>query len=354
LGKQGDARELSYVSLDSLIVEENTRSPANLNIGPLAAAIERDGVQEPLTVIVRGDKFLIAQGHRRRLAALEARKNDSVAFKRLHPKGIPVIVRHDIVTDEDMAKIKVDHGTQQALKYVCELRRAAFICFDAGMTEESVVHQLEGLFQRMSRAVPSKTRDAIKDERAKTNPDEKVIRKLLLDTYKGQLQAVKTVWACPPVVAEALEYAETGLGRKGLPKHIRQKDVKGLHDAYKADMEIKEADGTPKYSKVSLGPNFNKAWADLCKQVPKESGPRDKAMSSKAMKAQLEGGTWSSKGFQKLTLQHAGEQNVEGLAKADAMLRICELVQKHEPRAWAEFCAKGEAIAKAIADGTLK
>jgi len=354
LAKQGDAQVLSYVDLDKLIVGENTRSPANLNLGPLLASVERDGIQEPLTVTVEGDKYMVQRGHRRLLVALMARKNDSSAFKHLHPKGIPVIVRHDVVTAEDAAKLKLDHGTQQSLKFMCELRRAVFICKDAGMTEEMMVFTTEGTFQRMSRALPSKTRDLIKAERAKDKPDEKLIRKLLLDTYKGQLQGILKVWACPAIVAEALEYAETGVGKATLPKHIRQKDVAGLHEAFKADMEVKDADNTQKFSKKNPGPIFNKAWANLCKQVPKKTGSRDKAMSAKSMKAQLEGGTWSSKGFQKLTLQHAGEPNVEGLADADACLLIVELVRKHEPRAWTEFKAKGEAIAKAIADGTLK
>lgn len=350
--------EITHVDPTKLIVGENVRSESNLDIDTIAHSIEREGIQVPLALRKIGKQFRVMQGHRRLAGVLEVKGRNPDAYKRHHPKGIPCYVRTDIVDDAGEMRVKVDQGTQKSLSLNCELQRAASILLDAGLTEEEVVFQLEGLFRELSRSLPSKTRESIKELRAAAKPDEKKIRKLLLDTYKGKLQALKKVHACPKRVAAALEFAETGVKPKGfktLPSHIRRKDVKGLLEAFQKDMEIRETDGTPKYSKAEPGPSFGKAWSDLVKHVPqKDEGKRLKAMSAKAMQAQLDDGTYASKGFQKLTAAHSGVEGVEGINAADATLHLVELVQKYAPERWKQFVEAAQEIKQGIADGTLK
>lgn len=348
--------EIKPVQIERLTVGENSRAGGNQELDTLAHNILLIGIQQPLALRKVGKDLRVLSGHRRLAASIIAQKMNPNRFKELHPKGIPCFVREDVITDVDEARVKVDHATQLSLTLRCELYKSVKICLDAGMTEAEIAEHLEGLFAQLSRSIPSKVRDQIKALRAEKVVDKAAIRKLLLATYKGQIQTLKRIYACPPQVAAALEYAETGTMPEGfdkLPEHIRTKHVPVLLKAFQDDIEVDPETGTVEYSKAEPGPAFRKAWDDVIKDKPVDDGKtRLKGMSSKALLEQVQAGTYASKGMQKLTSKHAGIDGVKGIEAADVMLHLCELVKKYRPAVYKAFEAEGIEVKKEIANGT--
>ena len=348
-------REIVDMLMSKLTVSENSRADGNLAIDTMAQSILAMGIQQPLAVRKVGKDFEVLSGHRRLAGAIEAQRLDPKTFKTRHPRGIPVFVRDDIVTDEDAARVKVDHATQLSLTLRCELYKSVAILLKAGMTEESIAEHLEGLFAQLGRSMSSKVRDEIKTLRTVEPVDKKAVRKLLLATYKGQIQGLKKIYACPAIVAAALQFGETGEpveGFKDLPSHVRAKHIEGLLKAFQADIAV-GTDGTVAYSKADPGPAFKKAWANVVKDVPVNDGKaRLKGVSSKALMTQLASGTYASQGMQKITSQHAGMKDIIGIDDADIMLHLCELMKKYRPAEWKAFEKAAIELKKAIGNGT--
>lgn len=349
--------QIEYMGLADLSVGANTRLLVSNDFEGMARSIEDRGIDEPVQVWKNDEgKLEILRGHRRFGGATIVSNLNPKVFKKHFPNGIPVIIRKDITSASDAAMAKVDHGTVVSLKYRSERDRAVAILKDEGLTEEDICARLEGLFAKFQNAVPSDKRDRLKELRAKPIENRKEIRKLVHGTYKGQLQAGIRVWKCPKIVQQTMEFLEA---KEPLPKGIKcptkltYGDVSKLSEAQEEDNRAKDDNGMPLYSKGNPGPTFKALWAEMLNQAPKSKGKQPKAMSNKDMEAQLTNGIWDSEGFKKLTLQHSGKKDVKGLKAADAKLYLVDLVIRHEPRAWADFKAKAEAIKQGIADGTL-
>lgn len=348
---------IKTVNPTELVETLNTRLMASNQFEEMAQSIEDRGIDEPIQVWTNGDgKLEILRGHRRYNGALLVSKRNPTRFKELFSKGLPVIIRKDVTNAAEAALAKVDHGTVVTLRFRSERDRAVSILKDQSLTEEDICSRLEGLFAKFQTAVPSNKRDKLEELRKNPIGNAKEIRKLIHETYKGQLQASIAVWKCPKIVSICLEHLEAN---EPLPKGIKcpakltYGDVKKLSAAIEEDCKILDDKGMPKHSKGNPGPNFTGLWAEMLKAETKKDEIRTKAMSSKDMQAQLTSGAWDSDGFKLLTMQHSGDKDVKGLKAADEMLRLCELVKKHEPKAWAEFKAKGEGIKLAIIEGRL-
>lgn len=349
--------QVKVMDPSELVVGMNTRVGVKSNdFEGMARSLEDRGMDEPVQVWKNEEgKLEILRGHRRLGgAAILAVRNPAI-FKQHFPNGIPVIIRKDVTNASEAALAKVDHGTVVALRYRCERDRAVIILKDEGCTEEEIVSRCEGIFAKHQTAVPSDKRDKLDTLRTDPVKNRKEIRKLLHETYKGQLQASIAVWKCPKVVQQALEYLEA---KEPLPKGAKAPtkltygNVRKLAKALEEDITILK-DGVPMYSKGNPGPGFGKLWVEMLKTVAKTGDVRAKAMSSKDMEAQLTNGIWDSAGFKALTLQHSGKKDVKGLKAMDAKLYLVDLVIRHKPKVWAAFREAAESIKQSIADGTL-
>lgn len=350
--------ELMTVDPTTLVVGGNTRVDAGLDVGGMANSVEERGVQTPLALWKRPDgKLEVVEGHRRLAGSLLALKRNPTAFKKFHPKGIPAYVRKDITSESEALTAKVDQGTQKALRYRSERDRAIGMLCDAGMSEKDIISQCEGLLAHFQATIPSPKRDKIASLRAagaEKNRDE--IRQLLHETYKGQYQTARAIWECPTIVRATMEFIECGQPHsfKKIPAKLTYSDVTKLVKALKEDCQIKDDSGIPVYSKAEPGPNFSRLFAEYLKAKPKVDGEKQaKAMSAKAMLNQLKSGAWASEGFKRLTLQHSGKTDVQGLNVADEMLHLAEIVSKLAPVRWTAFKADALTIKQAAADGTL-
>lgn len=349
--------QIEYMGLAELSVGQNTRMGASNDFEGMARSIEDRGIDEPVQVWKNEDgRFEILRGHRRFGGATIVSHVNPKVFKKHFPNGIPVIIRKDITNASDAAMAKVDHGTVVTLRYRSERDRAVILLKDQGLTEEDICARLEGLFTKFQTAVPSSKRDKLEELRVDPIKNRKEIRKLVHETFKGQLQASIAVWKCPKVVQQAMEFLEA---KEPLPKgakcpaKLTYGDVKKLAKAMEEDCQILK-DGVPIHSKGNPGPNFKGLWAELLKAEPKKGEVRAKAMSSKDMDAQLTNGIWDSEGFKRLTQQHSGKKDVKGLKEMDAKLYLVDLVIRYQPAAWKDFAKVAESIKQGIADGTLQ
>jgi len=352
--------QITYKGPKELTVGLNTRVGDKSNdFEGMARSLEDRGMDEPVQCWQNPDTgtLEILRGHRRHAGATILMGRNPEVFKQHFPKGIPVIIRKDITNASEAALAKVDHGTVVTLKYRCERDRAVIILKNEGCTEVEIVSRCEGIFAKHQTAVPSTKRDKLDELRKDSIKNRVEIRKLLHETYKGQLQASIAVWKCPEIVQQCLEHLEAKVdlpkGKK-CPAKLTYGDVKKLAKAMEEDMTILNDKEIPVHSKGNPGPAFKKTWADLLTAKPKDGETRPKAMSHKDMKRQLDEGIWDSEGFKLLTQQHSGQKGVKGLKAIDAKLYLVDLVSKYEPKMWKDFCKVAEGIKERIADGTLE
>jgi len=349
--------QIKDVALSELTEGRNTRLSASFDYESMADSLEDRGMDEPIQAWKNDEGALeIVRGYRRFNGASIVAKRNPKRFKELFPNGIPVIIRKDITNASEAALAKVDHGTVVSLRFRSERDLAVAILKDEGCTEEEICARLEGLFAKFQTAVPSSKRDKLVELKLDPIKNRVEIRKLVHETYKGQLQASIAVWKCPPVVAECLRHLEA---KEPLPKGVKcpakltYADVKKLAKALEEDCQILDDKGVPKHSKGNPGPNFNREWAERLKAEAKKGEKRPKAMSANAMQEQLDSGAWDSEGFKLLTQQHAGKQDVKGLKAADEKLYLVDLVVKHKPEVWKAFKAEALAIKQSVIEGTL-
>lgn len=351
--------QVQEVALSKLTVGLNTRVGEKSNdFEGMARSLEDRGMDEPVQAWKNPDtgKLEILRGHRRYAGATILESRSPKVFKQHFPNGIPVIVRRDVTNASEAALAKVDHGTVVTLKYRCERDRAVIILKNEGCTEIEIVSRCEGIFAKHQTAVASDKRDKLEALRAAPEKNRQEIRKLLHETYKGQLQASIAVWKCPVVVQQCLEHLEAKVNLpkgKKCPAKLTYGDVKKLAKAMESDTQILDDDKMPVHSKGNPGPAFKSAWSELLKAVPKTGETRAKAMSAKDMDAQLSNGIWDSEGFKKLTQQHSGKKDVKGLKAIDAELYAVDLVKRHKPKAWQDFLKLANSIKEGIADGNL-
>ena len=348
--------QIKDVALNELKEGVNTRLTASLDYEGMADSLEDRGMDEPIQAWKTDEGSLeIVRGYRRFNGASILKSRNPKRFKELFPNGIPVIIRKDITNASEAALAKVDHGTVVSLRFRSERDMAVAILKDEGCTEEEICARLEGLFAKFQTAVPSSKREKLAELKKDPVGNRVEIRKLVHETYKGQLQASIAVWKCPPRVAECLRHLEA---KEPLPKGVKcpakltYGDVKKLAKALEEDCKILDDGGVPKHSKGNPGPNFSRQWAETLKVVKKE-GTRAKAMSANAMQEQLDSGAWDSEGFKLLTQQHSGKQDVKGLKAADEKLYLVDLVVKHKPEVWKAFKAQALAIKQGVIEGTL-
>ena len=349
--------QIKAVHLADLSEGINTRLTASLDYEGMADSIEDRGIDEPIQVWkTEAGTLEIIRGYRRFNGAQMVAKRSPKRFKELFPNGVPVIIRKDVTNPSEAALAKVDHGTVVTLRFRAERDKAVAILKDEGCTEEEICARLEGLFAKFQTAVPSAKREKLEELRKDPIKNRKEIRKLVHETYKGQLQASIAVWKCPAVVGIALQHLEAKEPlppKTKCPAKLTYGDVKKLAKAMEEDTALKDDNGMPKYSKGNPGPHFRDAWAELLKVEKVVGDTRPKAMSAKAMQEQLDSGAWDSEGFKLLTMQHKGDKDVKGLKAADQKLYLVDLVIRHKPDLWKAFKAEAEAIKQGIIEGTL-
>lgn len=345
--------QIKNVPLTELVEGKNVRLQASFDYEGMADSLEDRGMDEPVQVWKTPANTLeIVRGYRRFNGAKIFAERNPKTFKEFFPEGIPVIIRKDITNASEAALAKVDHGTVVSLRFRSERDMAVAELKDQGLTEEEICSRLEGLLQKFQTAVPSAKREKLDELRKEPVKNRKEIRKLVHETFKGQLQASIAVWKCPPVVAECLRYLEAKeplSPKTKCPAKLTYGDVKKLAKAMEADAALKDDNGAPKYSKGNPGPNFRDEWANCLTAEVKDGETRLKAMSSNAMQEELDEGKWDSEAFKLLTLHHKDSKSkVKGLKQADQNAYLGDLVREHDPKAWKEFVKVAEAIKQSV------
>lgn len=355
--------ESTQLAIVELFAGKNVRVSTDVELPSLRADIEERGLTTPLTVYFDEEKkkHEILCGHRRFTVITEIAKDDKDTFKRLFPKGKIPVLKVCGVSKERAQTLKVDGGTSVELKDPYETQLCANLMFDDGATDSAIANALSTQLCRTSRngGMKKETRNSLKElaekrqtarlagDISKMRKLDKEMFKLRADYHRGHVQALRAVWACPHIVMACKEFQATQMvpapfaGQKLVP--LTNSNVSKLLRAFKDDLTVTDGNSIPKYTKERPGPSFNEAFKEIVDAV-KAGGStkvtRVKAMSSKDMRAEVETGKWSSKGFRSLTLSHAGDK-VSGavLKRLDKLAYTAEVIEEHDADAWANACA---------------
>jgi len=352
-----------YITLDKLTMGENPRLPTNLDIPSLARSISDNGLLEPIHIWFREKGVAeVIRGHRRTMALSVVRETNPERFKELFPNGIECVVWENL-DEKEAVRRKLDHSGQVTLSDPYELQMSANMLFAQGFTEAAVANHLMPLIQKIS-PLPSdkkqeldKLQREIDEARAKKDFDgaeraTKALEKRIADLYRGRCQHLRNVSRCPNIVNAALYYKACGQKPKGyedieLPS-LTTDMVKALWKAHEQDLADVNENGVPKYNKEVTGPHFDQKWSEILVKVSEKEAStetRAKAMSAKAMDAELNDGKYRSQGMVLLTKHHRGEAvATDKLAAFDTLYYSIDLVKDYDEKLYKRVQESAKAI----------
>jgi hypothetical protein len=327
-----------------------------------------NGLQTPITVFHLGNKdnpkdHETIRGHRRVRSIREIFAENPKVYKKLFPKGVPVTILKGI-NYETAQLMKVDDSNYLPLSNPFEVQLCANKLFSAlnpdgqsTLSEKAVTLRMTGILDRM---YPMKAKKKAKLEEMKADVSLLTVKGLVkeaevkqreLDDFifeyrRGKIQNMHAAFRCPDIVMAALKFKADGKKPDNwdekvyLPDSLNSSHVDRLWKAFKSDLDLdKEKRGTLKYSKRNPGTTFLAKWDEICKSLQEDAEKpktiRPKAMSATSIKEQK----WISTGFTQLSLQHAGdaEINADKLMELDTLAYMAEIVSERAPKEWAEI-----------------
>jgi len=357
------------LNLAKIVVGDNVRLESAYKIAPLKADILENGLQTPITVFeLQNGEAEVIRGHRRERAVREISKENPATFKKLFPKGIPVTVLKG-VSYEIAQTMKVDDSNYEPLSDPFEIQMCANKLFEFyGDKEKPVILKMTGILDRKypptagrKKEIETLKADIILAKEKGLN-DIVIVKQAELDELifkqrRGKCQNMHAAFRCPDVVMTALKYKAVGTLPEGwdskeyLPASLNYDQVKQLWKAFKADLDLdKEKKGTLKYNKRNPGPTFLSKWEEICNKLQEAEG-KPKAINPKAMAAKaMKGQKFMSTGFTQLTLQHAGDKEVDPdrIGELDEIAYFAEIINERAPDEWKEFVKLATGLEKEI------
>jgi hypothetical protein len=370
----------AMLSLEEITVGHNVR-PENEygDMFALQQSVIEQGLHQPLviwqeTITEVGKKAKEIINHLlcgyRRVKVLKAIKEQDLPIYEIHfPQGIPCIV-YTGLTKEEADVIKADDAdSKHAPSSEYALQLAANVHFAQGKSEKTVMIRCMGLLKE-----PPATKAAklvlLRIDREKALAanalgvvkvlDDQILEELFV-CHRGRMQRLSHVYRCPPQVLACLHKAAVGTNPEGFEEMVlpmlKSEDPAKLWKAHEADCKIKDEVGRNKYTALCTGPAFKAAWDAIITRnkeadEKKATGePNAKAMSAKDMTKQLTDNKWMSTIGQQITESHIdSKKTLPDLANLDFNAYMAEIVQRHDPVAWAEVVKNAKCLLKDISD----
>ena len=330
------------IALSNIYMGENVRIAANMAVESLRADIAQRGLHDPIVVHKEQDgSYQVVQGHRRYTAIQELSDQFS--------DGVPCLVMEGL-SEIEILTMKVDHGNQESLKHPYEVQKAANFLFTAGYTEEMVAVTLNGIMNSVAPMKATKRKDlAVLElqlaEAVAANLTtliakiEGEIKELVGKYRRGKVQNLSAAFFSPEIVMLALaKDAEEEVPKDvTLPSTIKYQQVVKLRKAHAKDMKDENKDGTPKYSKLIPGPQFQEAWLELL-EADKKNQSKDKvtavkSMGAKAIAEELKAGKFQSTVAQQVAMHCAGNKEADWI-EFDLNAFYGEIVAEVDPKLW--------------------
>jgi len=363
------------LTLEQLYAGKNVRVETDVELPSLRADIIERGLLTPLTIWQNPEteKFEILCGHRRFEVLKDIAKSDKDKFNALFPHGkVPTLIVRG-VTKEKAQTLKVDGGTSVELKDPFETQLCANLMFDDGASDATVANALSTQLCRTSRngGMKKETRAALKElvekrnaarlsgDYTKVRKFDKEIFKTRAEYHRGHIQCLRAVHKCPELVMACKEFEATQIVPKKFENvkliKLTNSNISKLLTAFREDLEIRDGNTLPMYSKMKPGPHFNAAYNTLV--ATRESGtkkdksePRLKSMSATDMCAEVENSVWQSQTCRLLTWHHAGKKvSMAQIKVGDKMAAIAEHLSANHQKEWATLVARCEKEMQKIA-----
>lgn len=330
------------IALSNIFMGENVRIAANMAVESLRADIVQRGLHDPIVVHKEQDgSYQVVQGHRRYTAIQELEDQFS--------EGVPCLVVEGL-SEIEILTMKVDHGNQESLKHPFEVQKAANFLFSANYTEEQVAVTLNGIMNTVAPMKASKRKELTILEAQLTEavfanlPEliakiEKEIKDLVGQYRRGKVQNLSAAFNSPEIVMQALakDAGEEVPKDVTLPSTIKYTQVVKLRKAHVKDLDDINENGTPKYSKLIPGPQFQEAWLALLKadteNQSRETVTAPKSLGAKQIAEELKTGKYQSTVAQQVAMHCAGNKEADWV-QFDLNAFYGEIVAEVDPKLW--------------------
>ena len=339
------------IGLNDIFMGENVRIEPNMAIESLRTDIAQNGLHDPIVVHKDSDgQYQVVQGHRR-FTAIQGLSDQFT-------DGVSCLVMEGL-SDIEILIMKVDHGNQESLKHPFEVQKAANFLFIAGYTEEMVAVTLNGIMNSVAPMKATRRKELAVLEAQLTEAVaanlttliakiEGEIKELVGKYRRGKVQNLSAAFFSPEIVMLALakDAGEPVPEDVTLPSTIKYQQVVKLRKAHAKDMKDENENGTPKYSKLIPGPQFQEAWLELL-EADKKNQSKDKvtavkSMGAKAIAEELKTGKFQSTVSQQVAMHCAGNKEADW-SESDLNAFYGEIVAELDPKLW----DKVEKMAKA-------